>query len=184
MLSVLSPLLYGPMSVLSAGVRGIYSVGGNLFFGKKSNVHESITNSTSNNTSTSTSNGVSNNSNNVGEVEVSLADTCDAATHIDGTCSLTSPSLIPAVVDIENIEHLPDDPDMVVLGSINNSKLDRKWTWGKKSDKKKPDRVRISESDWSHMTPYIEPRHLSIHSAQISEVRRQEKYLLEEWERI
>ena len=184
MLSVLSPLLYGPMYVLSAGVRGIYSVGGNLFFGKKSNVSETISNSTINTTGNNTSNGVGNNSNNVGEVEVSLADTCDAATHIDGTCSVTSPSLIPAIVDTESIEHLPDDPNMVVLGAINNSKLDRKWTWGWKTDKKEPDRVHISESDWSHMTPYIEPRHLSIHSSQISEVRRRLKYLLEEWERI
>ena len=160
MMSVLSPLLYGPMYLISAGIRGISSVGGNIFFSKKSNFTESISNSNS------TSNGTTN----VGEVEVGLADTdtCDASTHIDGTCSSTSSPLTPDEEVMESSKQLP-------LGAINNTKKDVKWSWGRKINKKEPDTVRISESDWSHMTPYIEPRHLSVHSSQIPEVSVLEK---------
>ena len=163
MLSVLSPVLYGPMYVLIAGVRGIGRVGSTYFFSKKSNVTDC---------SSSSSSSSSSNTEKAEKAGSASTDASDIHIQSNGTCPSTSSpetsTLDISITETEN-EEVTESSKVAsksaktgISGTVEETK--------KRELKKGSDSIRISESDWMHMTPYIEPRHLSIRTTQLLDV--------------
>ena len=192
---VLTTVLYGPMYVLSAGVRGVKVLVGMYYSNSTSN------NSTSSGSNSSGSNSVSDGSGSTvsqrgsgvsssdNMIEVEGSSTCDVST--DGSCTFQPPVLTTEVDSKIDTNGDKSDKNEVSdkIDSKDNSKSSSgsgsSSTWfsstsgsgsnvnanKKIKTKKKSTDIRISEQDWSHMAPYQDPVHISFHTTQLKEVR-------------